>query len=194
MAFQSVFSAGSRFEAIRRNALLTFAMGSAVVLLGCGGGGGGGGGNPGGGGGGTRACGSAEGSNQSVVCGYVVSNTTGQGVNGVQVFLTDAAGNAIGGTQVTTSTEAGSAGFYRITVPAGAVRLGVNASAAGYLTSYLRIGNNIFDGQPTGGTVCFPQIAFNRPGDKRLATPLQVYSSEAAPPPPVFNCPSNTSF
>ena len=89
----------------KQNLLLTIAMGSAAVLLGCGGGGGGGNGGPPPT---VGDCGSVSGAG-TVVCGFVTAAGTTNGVNGATVRLRNAAGTTIasGPTQLT----AGNHGF-----------------------------------------------------------------------------------
>ena len=96
----------------KQNFLLTIAMGSAAVLLGCGGGGGGGNGGPGP----TLGdCGSSSGAG-TVICGFVTSSSTSAGVNGATVLVHNVSGGNLGSAVTVTDPSSGKPGFYKIAV------------------------------------------------------------------------------
>jgi hypothetical protein len=175
------------------NLLVALALGAAVVLLGCGGGGGGGNNN---GGGGAGACGSAAGSNATVVCGYVLSNGTTSGVNGATVRVTNFAGGTTFFSGATAHNSASNQdGFYKFTAPNGAAIITVLAPT-GFLANYLLFNGHTYDltQQATvagGGGVCAPALPSPlplSPGDNLLSA-IYLFNDQSAPPPPVFVCP-----
>ena len=171
----------------KQNLLLAASMGAVAALIGCGGGGSGGG-NPIGG---PGSCGSVAGSGITVVCGFVISNGSTSGVNGVNIVLRTAGGTAIGSATTVHDASSSRDGFYKINVPANAATFGVDFSGVtGYFTSYLRFGGATYDQsrQATVGGPCIPALTAIA-GQDNVQGDVSIYSDSSAPPAPVFNCP-----
>jgi hypothetical protein len=196
MTRRAPLSPVARKNNAKNNALSLLAMGAAVILLGCGGGGGGGNGNGNGNGGGPGACGSASNSGQTVICGFV-TNTSNVGVNNATVLIKNTAGQTVASGTTTRDAASGADGFYKITVPsasaASTLLLGLTLPT-GFLPDYINFDNKNYDQSQNAnsGGPCIPVAPISTiNGDNRVTQALRVYSSESAPPPPVFpgTCP-----
>lgn len=173
----------------KQNVLLTIAMGSAAVLLGCGGGGGGG---NGGGGGTLGDCGSAAGAG-TVICGFVTSSSTTTGVNGATVLLHNVAGTTLASAATQTDPSSGKPGFYKITVPGGVAlptSISVTVPSTGYHSGFVGYVGKVYiaNFKAADGGPCYPAVTPTAGADTRLLNPLVIYS-DSVPPPVAFNCP-----
>lgn len=173
----------------KQNLLLTLAMGSAAVLLGCGGGGGG----NSGGGGGAGDCGDTLGTG-TWVCGFVTNSGTGAGVNNVTVRLRDNSGNTLASSTTVNDVSSGAAGFYKIPVASGPLPtlISVDTPSTGFVPGYLQYKNKTYVSTQlasSGVGPCVPAVTIIQNADTRLLDKLILFSDSSAPPPPVFNCP-----
>ena len=167
----------------KQTQLVLAALGAAMIALSCSGGGGGGGITPPG----PQDCGSAAGSNTTVICGYVLT-ADAQRAPVANAAVTLKTAGAV--TLVTTNTTA--AGFYIFnSVPGSAALFQVDPPSPQFhpnLASY-QAGLYYYLSQNNAATgPCIMALPLPLPaGDKKLDN-VGVYPS-AAPPPPPFGCP-----
>jgi hypothetical protein len=189
MARRALFSPGF----CKQNLALMVGLGAAFVMLGCGGGGGGGGGpqNPGQGAG---DCGSAPGTNQTVICGYVVDNAnTTVGVNGAIVTLKNAAGQTVGTPATTVNNPAtGTNGFFKfVNIPAGATMFQVEGPGPTYFTNTSTFNGKTYANYLTfqgTNTPCLASLVIaNANADNNIGN-VRVHAVNAGPPPFPTGC------